>query len=372
MKTLSILILNLLIVFSASAHLGHNHKHDEGAFSFEADVPVHNGELDKETLKQLLHEAHEKMEESGESHNHKGRLSSMATHLVNAFNFKELSLKSNRWFNRRSQQKETRDHAMNLVFIFPLSHGVEVLTGTVIVPFIVAPAMAQAGYSTEAISAVVGLGGLITLPTGIFDPLCAMMLVLYPLKPVNKMVQKIRLSVFWLGAQAYQKLGIQGLLQKFFYRQDRLQYFREVWRDKATIVTTLKPIEESSGKEASVIISNSLIYLRLSNGTVQFNFKSEGGNWYLSHMRVPFEVIQSDLSKSDRQLLYALGWNAKNAVIQSIKKLKNLKMESLSAEPHIKHIKVSEKDVSVEFIKFTLLQRAKLKTVKSCKNNFSP
>ena len=136
-------------------------------------------------------------------------------------NFVEVGTRALRAYNMESDQQDLKDHAKNLVFIYPFSHGLEVMA---------APLFVTLGTLGDWPASVVAGGGallsVIALPG--LDPLCMLIIATYPLQPVHKTINFLR-SHFERGLRgSIQFLGIQGWRDRHLSYRDPAEFLQEV------------------------------------------------------------------------------------------------------------------------------------------------
>ncbi|MCB0357738.1 MAG: hypothetical protein KDD40_12050, partial [Bdellovibrionales bacterium] len=121
-------------------------------------------------------------------------------------NFADMTTRAIRAYNIESQSAELKEHAKNLAFIFPFSHGLEVMA---------APVFVTVGTMGDWPGLVVASGGailsLIALPG--LDPLCMLILASYPLKPVNKTINTLRSSTEYLVKGIFTVTGVKSIVR---------------------------------------------------------------------------------------------------------------------------------------------------------------
>lgn len=104
---------------------------------------------------------------------------------LSAFNFKEVGINAYRAFQIKSSQAATRNHAINLLLIVPVAHGLEMLSGP-----IASTIAHELGASVSTVLGLGAAGAIISIP-GI-DPLCILIFATYPLKPVHATMTLLR------------------------------------------------------------------------------------------------------------------------------------------------------------------------------------
>lgn len=138
-------------------------------------------------------------------------------HIKDALNIKELIWKVRRYASmKKNISSAMREHLLNLMIIWPLSESMEVLS---------APIVGSLGIKMDLPSTImiplVTTLSFIALP-GVC-PLCTILLVVYPIKPVHRGITKIRTFVFKILSKKIPYT--EGI--SFFNFMDRIKYIKE-------------------------------------------------------------------------------------------------------------------------------------------------
>ncbi len=188
---------------------GPNDKPTEDPAHLRVELTIPNAQkaATSQELKLLLHEAHENMEgeESG----------SFVSRWMNQFNYKRLFLNAYRWYELKRSDPKSRDHALNLVLMFAMSHTLETIGGL---------ALASHGLQPDtnpllgAIFGILGVG--ITIPG--LDPLCLGLMALYWRAPVamDAALTVPRVVIFKSTGFLARTLGISAVMRWMWENQE--------------------------------------------------------------------------------------------------------------------------------------------------------
>ncbi len=143
-------------------------------------------------------------------------LKETAKHIKEAVDIKELSWKVRRYVSmNRDASTVIKNHLLNLMFIWPMSESLEVLSAP-----IVGTLGLKAHLPSYILVPTVGVVSLVALP-GIC-PLCTVLLMVYPLRPVHKSITKLRQLL--TKVLTYKIPYTDGM--SLFKKQDRIVYLQ--------------------------------------------------------------------------------------------------------------------------------------------------
>lgn len=201
LKTLSYLVILIFFAKNSYAHnCGGKCKEHKPIVSISFEDVKDPKTLD-EFEKTIIHEAHEVIE--GEE---QGRLIS---DWLNKFNLKAKFIDAYRWYSSHSDKKY-RDLALDSVFIFSISHLLEMSSGPITFSY---------GYQNNWPSwvlALIGTGGAIISAPGL-DPLCLIIFATYYKSPkFRARVSKLRVGIFSAGSTAINHSGLKKLFHRYF------------------------------------------------------------------------------------------------------------------------------------------------------------
>lgn len=269
--------------------------------------------------------------------------------LIENFNFVEVTTRAVRAYNLGSANKEFVDHAKNLVMIFPLSHGLEVLAAPAFVAvtsFLDWPGYLIAGGGTAL--SIIALPGL--------DPLCLLILATYPLKPVYKTINSIRKTIersFDLG------LGITGIrryLKKSLQNKDSFIYLQNAIESNfntSRIKTGFNIQIESSDEKIIFKVVN------MDNGidelTLEFHIQDSSNSKSSSHIYLHELRLLNPSGKmnGEKSLLNIVkplfSWNVRRAIKEIQYGLNTDNLHNLEDKFYVSHIEKDEV-LKIEFI----------------------
>lgn len=136
----------------------------------QSEAPTTQPENDIESL---LHEAHECME-GGEDEPVRNPRDFIKA-LMENYNFKKLFVNGYRWIQIKKSDPQYRDHALNVVYMLGLSHGLETLSGPLGMMF-----ASQEGASSKTMALIGTVGAIVAIPG--LDPLCLVLMSVYKSK----------------------------------------------------------------------------------------------------------------------------------------------------------------------------------------------
>lgn len=92
--------------------------------------------------------------------------------LMENYNFKKLFVNGYRWIQLKKSDPQYRDHALNVVYMLGISHGLETLSGPLGMMF-----ASQEGASSKTMALIGTVGAIIAIPG--LDPLCLVLMSVY-------------------------------------------------------------------------------------------------------------------------------------------------------------------------------------------------
>lgn len=293
---------------------GKSHHHHKSEKCCSSDTSSQNTNTDPEA--KLVEDALETFHEAVEGdHTHSSNVKELARSVfkrstmkkwVQGFNFKEIGINSYRAYKIKSHIPGAREHALNLVFMIPMSHMLEVLSGP-----IASAVASEFGASPSTVYGLGTLGAILSIP-GI-DPLCILIFSTYPLKPMQSAVTFFRKGTFNIVKFTGSFLGLTAAwkflsktedpftyLENTFSRVNNLQESKFQW-DLSNVS------EENQEKRFRVSI-------KTENQTViEMHFNEQDGIYLekVTFGATAFDVLKSsDLSAA----LKPFNWNIRDAV----------------------------------------------------------
>ncbi len=204
-----------------------DHDEDHGLEAGFIEVEEENN--DKKHIEHVNTQEHSKDHHNHHPHHHHHHLNNSnfvvvvgsylkdtAKHIKEAVDIKELSWKVRRYVSmNRDASAVIKKHLLNLMFIWPMSESLEVLSAP-----IVGTLGVEAQLPSYILIPTVGVLSLVALP-GIC-PLCTLLLMVYPLRPVHESITKIRQL---LTKVLTYKIPYTDRMS-FFKTQDRILYLQ--------------------------------------------------------------------------------------------------------------------------------------------------
>ena len=282
-------------------------------------------------------------------------------------NFYNIARRTTRAFNLESNKTQLKNHVKNLALLFPMSHFIEVMT---------APAFMAVGTVHEFPAVVIGMGGtllsIIAVPG--LDPLCILLLLTYPLKPVHKSIDFIRNVTEASLRGIVTTIRLDTLLSKFHSQEDRFRFIRQALKTNSRL-NQLFNIRLHNSKKGT-----RLSLFDRTNGSRVLSLKS---SWDSEENRFYLESISLSRSTSLETLkgfLHLLPWNARSAIREVLNLLTDPeKLESYKREFFVDRVKTSNANEIEVFFKnraIYLSNKTRIKRVSKsnqqspCKNSF--
>jgi hypothetical protein len=132
---------------------------------------------------------------------------------IQSFNLKKSFVGAYEFYRKNKDNPQMQEHLKNLVFIFPVSHAIEMTAG----PLLTSYGVGQ-GWSPLVLGTVGVVGAIISVPG--FDPLCILIYTAYPLKPVRRTITYTREKTFAVVSFAGKYSGLNYLLGKAWHTID--------------------------------------------------------------------------------------------------------------------------------------------------------
>jgi hypothetical protein len=229
-----------------------------------------------------------------------------------------------------SQTPAVREHALNLAFMFPLSHATEMLSGPIMASLSSAAGLPDSvTYGLGAIGAIISIPGL--------DPLCLLIFTTYPLPIVHKSVSLIRTKTASGMVYLGRTLGLSEFLAEALKNFESLPALLQQASRPESALELLGLgdyeyrfiLKDEGGKEnlAEVVLVRSAP--RSSN---------ERGFYYVSQIRV--SAAGRANRKQLKNALRSFGWNLKQATFKILEEVD--REESLTKHFYISGVEVRD------------------------------
>ena len=278
---------------------------------------------------------------------------------IRMLNFQNIALRTTRAFNLESNKAHLKNHVKNLALLFPISHFIEVMT---------APTFMAISTVHEFPAVVIGVGSsllsLIAVPG--LDPLCILLLITYPLKPVHRSIDFIR-DVGERGLYGIvTTIKLDVLLSKTYSHEDRFQFIKQALKTNSEFNRLFNIRLHTSKKGTKLSLFDKTNNNRVLS--VKSNWDSEESRFYIQSVSLSPSAPKSTLKKS---FLNLLPWNARSAVREVIGLQANpQKMESYEREFFVEKVNLSNKnEIEVLFKKGAVYLNDKIRFRNILKSN---
>jgi|GEM_PF-6006711 len=314
----SLLFTAFFISAVSHAHDDHDHggahHHHNGEKCCSSDASSQNTNKDPEA--KLLEDALETFHEAVEGdHTHSSGVKALVRSVfkrstikkwVQGFNFKEIGINSYRAYKIKSHIPGAREHALNLVFMIPMSHMLEVLSGP-----IASAVASEFGASPTTVYGLGTLGAILSIP-GI-DPLCILVFSTYPLKQVQSAVTFLRKGTFNIVKFAGSFLGLTTAWKYLSKTENPFTYLEEAFSrannvQESKFQWALSNVSENDQEKrirVSIKTENQIV--------IEMQFNEQDGSYLekVSFGAAAFDALKSsDLSAA----LKPFHWNIRDAV----------------------------------------------------------
>lgn len=325
-------------------------------------------DIDRQAIAQLTHVLHHAIE-GKHGHSIKEFLQALKNReqWMRMLNFPNIARRTVRAFNLESNKTHLKNHVKNLALLFPMSHFIEVMT---------APAFMAVGTVHEFPAVVIGSGGsllsLIAVPG--LDPLCYLLFLTYPLKPVHKSIDFIRNITERSVRGIVTTIRLDTLLSRFHTQEDRFRFIKQELEANHKLGRLFNIELRTSTEEER---------LSLFDRTTGDKILSLKSSWDSKENRFYVQSISLSRSTSLKALkgfLHLLPWNARSAVREVLNLLTDPdKLESYKREFFVDRVKTSKaneievsfKDRAIYLSNKTRIRRISKSNQQSpCKNSF--
>lgn len=309
----AIFLMNISSYAHEKHHPHHNHHHHKDGKCCSSRITPHSTDESPETklIKDALETFHEAVEGD---HSHASGVQDFVRSIfkrstwkrwVQGFNLREIGINSYRAYKIKTHVPGAREHALNLVFLIPISHMLEMLSGP-----IASVVASEVGASTTTVYGLGTLGAIISIPG--LDPLCILIFSTYPLKPAQSTITFLRKGTVNMIKYAGHFLGLMKVWNFLTKTQDPFIYLEQIFSQASTEESKFKwHLENSPGNQHTRHLR---LAIHAENQTViEMVFNGEE-DIYLE--KVIFNVNSSHLMSS-LDLSAALNpfhWNVREAI----------------------------------------------------------
>lgn len=296
----SIKWFTLLALFSSTSLLAHDQTSSEG-------------------LNEALTAIHHALEGHDHDHDHQSLHFREFIHTLSqketwkewkeGLNFKRHSENAYRAYLIASQIPSVREHALNLAFLFPLSHMVETLSGP-----IMSTLSASAGLP-ESITYGLGLIGAVFAMPGV-DPICLLIFTSYPLPVVHQTVTFLRTKTTDGLVYFGQALGLNEVLTSFWKQRET---FPQLLRIGSELGAEIQWVRQEGQNFIFEIRSQHghLLLAEIKVHRAQPAYDQDSGSTYIDEIKIfhPGFLYRNEL----QELLKSFGWNLSQVTVQMFK-----------------------------------------------------
>ena len=345
-------------------HNGAEHEHIAPSHLLHKNESRNNTDQETIAIARLTHILHHAIE-SEHGHSIKEFLQAFKSkeQWMRTLNFQNIARRTVRAFNMESNKTHLKNHVKNLALLFPISHFIEVLT---------APTFMAIGTVHEFPAVVIGLGGsllsLIAVPG--LDPLCILLLLSYPLKPVHRSIDAIRSLSERSLSGLITTLKLDALLSKTYKYEDRLSFIKQSIENHQLLDVEL---QTSQGEKKLSLFSRTTGSRILSLKSL---WDSTENRFYIQSVWLS-SFAPSQIPKGVFNLF---PWNARSAVREVLTLLKAPeKRKAYEREFFVDRISISSEQEMEVFFKnraIYLSERLQMKGISKshqqspCKNSF--
>ena len=321
-------------------HNGTTHEHIDHSHLQHRNNPGNIVDKEVQAIAQLARVLHHAIEgEHGHSIKEFLKAFKNKEQWIHMFNFQNIALRTTRAFNLESNKAHLKNHVKNLALLFPMSHFIEVMT---------APTFMAVGTVHEFSAIVIGVGSsllsLIAIPG--LDPLCILLLITYPLKPVHKSIDFIRDTVERGLYGIVTTIKLDALLSKTYSHEDRFNFIKQALKANSEF-NRLFNIRLHTSKKGTRL---SLFDKTNNNRVLSLKrvWDSEENRFYLQSVW----FSRSTSSETLKDFFHLLPWNARSAV-REILSLQDdhQKIESYKREFFIDKVNISNENKIEIFFK---------------------
>ena len=319
----------LLLASSGPLHSSEHHHHS-------------HQQKPKNGIHQLLDIFHNALAGAGHQHHHGSKdffvaliRPETAKKIVQQFNLKKILLRTVRSYNIQQDKEKLRGHIKNLAFIFPLSHLLEIS---------LSPTFAVLGTMREWPDWLVTSGtsvlSIVVIPG--FDPLCLLIFVSYPLPPVYKSINFLRMGVEKSGSWVLRTIPIEKLLDTLYAPKESSLAFLESTpiqgivfeRQDNRIKISLQEVSTKEGIVTLEIADQVGVdgKSRLFTENPPYLEKIVINRAYLDN--IPENMVKNIFKKFSK----VFPWNPKNAVMEVARSLAEEKWQTLDSEFYIESV----------------------------------
>lgn len=272
---------------------------------------------------------------------------------IGKFNFKRMMINTYRVFQIKKADPRYREHALNLAFMFPLSHSLEMLSG---------PAALMLGESLgmgDGLRYGIGTVGVIISIPGL-DPLCIILYSAYATKPFRKMVTALRTRTFSAVAFAGKASGVQFLMSEFskraIDRQSPMQALDALAESFALDEFELRMEQPSDTRRVLTLRSGApdgeATIARLEFETRAYEHDPTSDSTYLKSLEIG-EIGQAASTREGKRaylkLASELHWNVRDVMKQALKAKEKSSLEEYAQQFFVRSLLQEPSHMRLEF-----------------------
>lgn len=291
------------------------------SISVQAHNHHNNNDKKPNDMKSLVDQFHHEIEHS-EDETESSKVKALFSQWLENFNLVRVSLDTHRWTQMKYYQDSGKSEYIRnfpvLASFYFLSHTMEMFSGPVGVY-----AASQAGMSHGAQAIIGTIGAIISIPG--LDPLCMLLFVVSPLKPVQRVFSGIRIVAVKVSNVASDKFHLQEAASKILDNKDRINEIINNSFD-ASVSTVYDVQRDLTLKQMTIVSSEGKPYLNL-------NFQSENNKTWVDSVEVLDAKILSQNQKSLDRIIAKFNVSVRYALKKAIQKpRKTFYTESVAVE----------------------------------------